>query len=34
IFKMSDIGILLFSALFIVIIAVYFVVFSAKGVEE
>ncbi len=33
-FKMSDIALLLGSALLIVIIAVYSVVFSAKGVEE
>ncbi len=33
-FKMTDIAILLVSALFIVIIAVYSVVFSSKGVEE
>ena len=33
-FKMTDIAILLGSALLIVIIAVYFVVFSSKGVQE
>ena len=33
-FRMSDIGILLGSALLIVIIAVYSVVFSSKGVQE
>jgi cell division transport system permease protein len=33
-FKMSDIGILLGVALLLVIIAVYSVVFSSKGVEE
>ena len=33
-FKTSDIGILLGSALFIVIIAVYSVAFSSSGVEE
>ena len=33
-FKMTDIFILLFSALLIVILAVYSVVFSTKGVEE
>ncbi|MDQ7046143.1 MAG: cell division protein FtsX [Sulfurovum sp.] len=33
-FKISDIGILFFSSLFIVIIAVYSVVFSSKGVQE
>ena len=33
-FKFSDIGILLGSSLFIVIVAVYTVVFSSKGVEE
>lgn len=33
-FKMTDIGILLGTALLIVIIAVYSVVFTTKGVEE
>jgi hypothetical protein len=33
-FKLSDIGLLLASAFFIVIFAVYSVVFSSKGVQE
>ncbi|TNF43115.1 MAG: cell division protein FtsX, partial [Epsilonproteobacteria bacterium] len=33
-FKLSDIGILLGSAILIVIISVYTVVFSSKGVQE
>jgi len=33
-FRLSDIGILFGSALLIVVIAVYSVVFSSKGVQE